>query len=216
MYEFCQMQILLVAATKAELSLPESIEKKVEILITGVGIPATVYHLQKKITEKKYDCVIQAGIAGSFSDEIKLGDVVLVKKDLFADIGMEEKDSFISIYNTAFVNKNEFPYSDGWLVNDGALIDQFNYKKANAITVNKVSDSQLQQQQFMSSFNPGTESMEGAAMHFVCLQENIPFLQVRSISNKVGIRDKKEWKIKEAIENLGLNLAVIIETILKN
>lgn len=216
MYEFCQMQILLVVATKAEIHLPESVEKKADVLITGVGIPATLYKLQKRLSQKKYDCVIQAGIAGSFTDEIKLGDVVLVKKDLFADIGMEEKDTFTSIYNTPFVNKNEFPYSDGWLVNDGALIDQFNYKKANAITINKVSDSQLQQQQFMSNFYPEIESMEGAAMHFVCLQENIPFLQVRSISNKVGIRDKKEWKIKEAIENLGLNLAVIIETILKN
>lgn len=214
-YEFCRMQILLVAATQTELHLPESVEKKVDLLITGVGVPVTLYQLQKKLFQKKYDFVIQAGIAGSFNDTIRLGDVLLVKQDIFADIGMEEQHAFTSIYNTHFADKNEFPYNNGWLINNGPFIDQFTYKQVNAITINKVSDSQLQQQQFISNFNPDIETMEGAAFHFVCLQENIPFIQVRSISNKVGIRDKKEWKIKEAIANLGESLAVIIETMLK-
>lgn len=214
--EFCRMQILLVAATKSEISLPGSVTKQLDLLITGVGVPSTIYHLQKKLFEKKYDAVIQAGIAGSFNNNINLGDVVLVKKDLFADIGMEEQNVFTSIYDTPFVDKNEFPYNNGWLLNNGNILDQFDLKKIAAITVNKVSDSQLQQQQFISNFNPDIETMEGAAFHFVCLQENIPFIQVRSVSNKVGVRDKKEWKIKEAIVNLGESLAVIIEQIFKN
>ena len=209
------MQILLVAATKAELHLPGSVEKKVDLLITGVGVPVTLYQLQKRLFQKKYDLVIQAGIGGSFNDTIKLGDVLLVKKDIFADIGMEEQHAFTSIYNTPFTDKNEFPYNNGWLINNSRFIDQFNYKQVNAITINKVSDSQLQQQQFISNFNPDIESMEGAALHFICLQEKTSFLQIRSISNKVGMRDKKEWKIKEAIANLGESLAVIIETMLK-
>jgi futalosine hydrolase len=31
--------------------------------------------------------------------------------------------------------------------------------------------------------------MEGAALHFVCLQEDISFIQLRAISNFVGERD---------------------------
>jgi len=210
------MQILLVAATKAELHLPESVEKKVDVLITGVGIPATLYQLQKRLCQKKYDLVIQAGIAGSFNDTIQLGDVLLVKKDIFADIGMEEQHVFTSIYHTPFADKNEFPYSNGWLINNGSAFDQLTYKQVTAITINKVSDSQLQQQQLTSNFSADIETMEGAALHFVCLQEKIAFLQIRSISNKVGVRDKKQWKIKEAIANLGESLAVIIETMVKN
>jgi futalosine hydrolase len=45
------------------------------------------------------------------------------------------------------------------------------------------------------------ESMEGAALHFVCLQEGIPFLQIRGISNFVGERNKAKWDLKSAIEN---------------
>ena len=65
-------------------------------------------------------------------------------------------------------------------------------------------------QQFVQSFNADIETMEGAALHYVCLQEHIPFLQIRSISNHVGERDKTKWKIKEAIENLNKELQILI------
>jgi futalosine hydrolase len=41
--------------------------------------------------------------------------------------------------------------------------------------------------------------MEGAAFHYVCLQEGMPFAQVRSISNYVEPRNRSAWKIKEAV-----------------
>ena len=44
--------------------------------------------------------------------------------------------------------------------------------------------------------------MEGAALHYVCLQEKVPFIQLRAISNYVGERDKSKWKMQEAITNL--------------
>ena len=52
--------------------------------------------------------------------------------------------------------------------------------------------------------------MEGAVLHYICLQEDIPFLQLRSISNYVGERDKTRWKIKEAVDNLNAELLNII------
>jgi futalosine hydrolase len=55
--------------------------------------------------------------------------------------------------------------------------------------------------------------MEGAALHYVCLQENIPFVQIRSVSNYVGERDKTKWKIQEAIENLNRELLLMINRI---
>jgi futalosine hydrolase len=51
--------------------------------------------------------------------------------------------------------------------------------------------------------------MEGAAFHYVCLMKQIPFIQIRSISNKVGERDKRKWKMKHAIERLKEELQII-------
>ena len=46
------------------------------------------------------------------------------------------------------------------------------------------------------------ESMEGAAFFFVCRQFNLPCLQLRSVSNNVGERDKSKWKMQDALQNL--------------
>jgi len=202
MYEFRSMQILLTAATKAEIELLDVLPASVDIVITGVGCPAAFYQLQKKLQQTKYDLVLQAGIAGSFNDKFLPGEVVIVRKDTFADIGMEESGEFVSIYQTAFADKNKFPFSDGWLVNEDIYMSHLALPLATAVTINKISDSELQKQQLVKSFSPDIETMEGAALHYVCLQENIPFLQIRSISNEVGIRDKSKWRIKEAIINL--------------
>jgi len=204
------MQILLIAATAPEIEPFTVANKKVDVLITGVGVPSTMYHLQKRIQQVNYDCIIQAGIAGIFTGDIDLGKVVLVQQDCFADIGIEEKESYSPIFSTGFVDKDEFPFTDGWLMNLNEALSKSSLPKVKAITVNKVSDSELQKKQFISTFNAAIESMEGAALHYICLQEKIPFMQLRSISNHVGERDKTKWKMKEAIENLSNELAKLI------
>jgi futalosine hydrolase len=204
------MQILLVAATAAEITPFTETNDRIDVLVTGVGVPSALYHLQKRIQQVDYDCIIQAGIAGTFTDDIPPGQVVLVKQDCFADIGFEEKEIFTPLFNTELADKHEYPFTDGWLMNTGANLQYANLPTVKAITVNKLSDSELQKQQYLNAFNAGIETMEGAALHYVCLQEHIPFIQIRSISNQVGERDKTKWKMHEAVENLNIELAKLI------
>lgn len=210
------MRILLAAATKLEIDPYITKEKHPELLITGVGIPATLYHLQKKIyREEPYDLIIQAGIGGSFTEDVEPGKVVVVGKDTFGDIGMEEKQHFTSIFNTPFYDKDQFPFEEGWLINRNNLAGSLLLPVVTAITINKISDSLLQKQQLVRSFSAQVESMEGAALHYVCLQENIPFIQIRSISNYVGERDRSKWKMKEAITNLSNELDRLLNRLTK-
>ena len=60
-------------------------------------------------------------------------------------------------------------------------------------------------------FGADIESMEGAAFHYVCLQQKIKFLQLRSISNVAGERDKTKWMMKEAINNLNIELKNLVK-----
>ena len=204
------MSILIVAATELEIAPFIQLDLPVDILITGVGVPAAIYHVQKKLQEKKYNSVIQAGIAGSFTDSLALGDTVIVERDCFADIGINEKGVFTYIFDTNLVNKNEFPYNDGWLVNDKLVKEKVPLPLVNAVTINTISDSITQKNILLQKFDAQIETMEGAALHFVCLQEKVNFLQLRSISNAVGERDKSKWKMKEAILNLNKQLVRLL------
>lgn len=200
------MSILIVAATKLEIAPLVKSSMPVEILYTGVGVPAAIYLLQKKLQEKKYKVVIQAGIAGTFTNSLALGDTVVVEKDCFADTGISEKGIFTYIFDTGLANKNEFPYQDGWLVNDRLIKEKLPLPFVNAVTINTISDSVAQKKILEQQFGAQIETMEGAALHYVCLQEDVNFLQLRSISNEVGERDKSKWKMAEAIKNLNTEL----------
>lgn len=204
------MKILVIAATKMEIEPFIKLNNTIEVLICGVGIPSTVYHLTKKLFFDKYDIIIQAGIAGTFIKKIKKGDVVVVNQDVFADLGIEEKKGFKTIFDLGFDDKNKNPFTNGWLNNKTEILDLSTLKKVNAVTVNKISDKKKQTKQIQKKFKAAIETMEGAAFHYVCLQHNIPFIQLRSISNKVGERDKTKWKMKEAIENLNTELINLI------
>lgn len=60
-------------------------------------------------------------------------------------------------------------------------------------------------------YNPEIETMEGAAVFFVCLKEGIPFFELRSISNMVEPRDINNWNIPLALKNLNQTLQNIFE-----
>jgi futalosine hydrolase len=204
------MQILLVAATQLEIKLFENNYFNVDILVTGVGVPSTIYHLQKQLQQEEYDYVIQAGIAGAFSNELTLGETVLVKQDTFGDLGTVENNVFTPATTSGLIVANNFPFAAGWLINAAGIPKNAALKAVKAVTVNKVSDDIEQKQQLINAFNPQIETMEGAALHYVCLMEEISFVQIRCISNYVGERDKSKWKVDEAVENLNAALITLI------
>ena len=212
-HEICSMQILLISSTAMEIQPQFANSAQVDILVTGVGIPATMYHLQKRLHQIDYDLVIQAGIAGSFGKEPAIGETVLVQQDAFGDLGTEQEEEFCTVFDARLADKNEFPFQEGCLFNNNTLFDSSTLKKVKAVTVNKVSDDRLLKRQIEHCFHPHIESMEGAALHYVCLHEQVPFLQVRTISNCVGERDKKKWKLEESIKNLNEELTKLIQQI---
>ena len=83
-------------------------------------------------------------------------------------------------------------------------------KIVKGISVNQITTSKQMIQFYRDTFDPVAESMEGAALHYVCLLENIPFLQIRSISNYIGERNKKKWDMMDSILNLNHALISII------
>jgi futalosine hydrolase len=208
------MQILVVAATEMEIAPFLMKHPAADHLITGIGSAISIYHIGKRLHQIDYDLVIQAGIAGSFSEKLALGEVVFAVRDTFADLGIREKGIFSNIFAAGLTAPGDFPFINGWLINNYAGTLPTALKEVTAITVNTVSDDHAYLNQLKEQYDAEIESMEGAALHYVCLQENIPFLQIRSISNYIGERDKSKWKLKEAISHLNDELLNIYDRLL--
>jgi futalosine hydrolase len=216
------MRILIVAATEIEIAATRNHYSKapalnisIDFLVTGVGMTATAYSLTKKLTSKKYDLVVNVGVAGSFRPEITLGDVVNVVSDSFADLGAEDGDNFMSVFDLRLQSNDSFPFWNGKIKNDHAeKFSSLRYlKNVKAITVNKVHGNNNSIQNTFIKFHPDIETMEGAAFFYVCAMEHIPFLQLRAISNRVELRNRKAWKMDLALTNLSDALRGFIDKI---
>ena len=209
------MPVLLCAATEFEIQptiefVTDNKLKDIEILITGIGLMAATYQLTKAICLKKPKFILQAGVAGSLDGALPLGKVVVVANETIGDLGVEESGSFKSLFNLNLNDKNSFPWTNGKLCNHTEIVRHLNLPAVDSVSVNEISTNAQRIDYYKNGLGAAVESMEGAALHYVSLCENIPFLQIRSLSNFVGERDKSRWKIKEAIVSLNQELQKII------
>ncbi|MBI1344114.1 MAG: futalosine hydrolase [Terrimonas sp.] len=218
------MNCLLVAATAKEIKpfidyyrdseKLNHIDFHLDILITGIGLTSTTYHLTRQLNHRKPDIVIQAGVSGCFDKNIPLGDVVSVKQDTVADQSVVELSRLKTLFDLKLVPHNQYPYKNGWLVNpDKAMLKRIKLRSVKGISVNQITTARNIIEFYRGHFNPVVESMEGAALHFSCLMEQVPFLQLRSVSNYIGERNKKKWNMADSIMNLNNELKRLFENL---
>jgi futalosine hydrolase len=203
------MKILLVVATELEAKgikdkLNADLLQAIDVLVTGVGMINTCFELTKTLLDKKYDFVLNIGIAGSFERDIAIGECVWVKRELFSEMGAEDGDQFLSLIQLGLQTHDEFPFEWGEL--KAKPLTEINtlsaLKQVRAITVNKVHGNDDSIMKTKMQFSPQIESMEGAAVFYVCLKLGVNCIQLRSVSNYVERRNKDNWNIPLALNNL--------------
>jgi len=189
------MNVLIVASTKSEITSYKISD--LSILITGVGMVNTAINLTKVLNNNDYDLVINMGVAGCFSDEIKIGDVVEVVEDCFSEIGFEDGESFSEFSDLDIKTKYKV---------EGKTI----LRKVKGITVNTVNGHENSIHNIVERLHPDIESMEGSSVFKVCEEMRVSCIQIRSISNKVEKRNKENWDLDLAISNLNIEVEKII------
>jgi futalosine hydrolase len=217
---------LLVAATSAEANSLELIngiqvmpggyllgDTEISLLVTGVGSVATAWALTKWISSNaKPDLAINIGIAGSYRQDIELGEVVMPVSDCFADAGIDSGKGFLTLAEAGLEDPDRFPFSKGKIAAENIFVKKASklVKTVNAITVNTSTGSSGNIEKLVEKFKPDIETMEGATFFYICSRGNIPFLALRSISNRVEPCNKDNWKISLALSNLSEKLREVL------
>lgn len=208
-------KVLIVAATESEADALRKIpgvvkgdncywfgNMEIDLLVTGVGSTSTSWAMMKWFSSNaKPELAINIGIAGSYSDDIEVGEVVVPVSDCFADSGVETEDGFITLSEAGMGD----PFvSGGKIASDNFYIPVLTkmLRPVVAVTVNTVTGSRDTIRRISGKFNPGIETMEGATFFYICLREKIPFVALRSVSNRVEPRNMKKWDIPLAVSNL--------------
>lgn len=202
------MKTLIVCATKIEserlisefgmIQVRENLfsahKLQIDLLITGIGVPATIFTMFADVQLLKYDFIINAGIAGAFETNTELGTVVNVVSDRFADIGLKTRNGFLPVFESEFNSRFHNLLNKGFVYNTSDYHSFFrDVPKCKGVTVN-IPEIQVYK-------GADIETMEGAAFMLVCKQFQKVFVQIRAISNIVGKTNRKDWDIKTPINN---------------
>jgi futalosine hydrolase len=216
------MNILLVSATELEikpiilasdktvivspfLRTGRYFTHKLSILVTGIGMVNTAMQLSPVLAQNKYDIVIQAGIAGSYSQKYDLGSVIEIIQENYADLGAENNDGTLldlqKLGFTSLTDANKNLYFNTFQNPD---YSQIAVPKVVSNTVNLCSGTETTIQNRLRYFPAETENMEGAAFFQTCIQYQQRFYAFRTISNYVEPRNTSQWNIPLAIQKLSV------------
>lgn len=217
------METLCVFATEAEAGTlknysPTGVSdpsgSRINVIVSGVGAVSTAWHLKNFLCSgSKPDLIINAGIAGSFRESLPPGALVMPVSDTFADLGMEEPGGFRHLSTTPFLNADTFPFSEGRIICRNRFTDMLSeiFMPVAAVTVNTVTGTEESAERLRRLFNPDIETMEGAAVFYVCAMERIPCVSLRAVSNFAGLRTKGSWDTDKALRNLTTGLTQLFK-----
>lgn len=222
------LKILIVAATakesaflvsgKLKKSTPHLISVTatnafhVDLLITGPGIVATTFGMTKVLENNDYQLAINIGICGSLDKTLRPVKLVNITSDQFGDFGIENNLEFVPAFSTGLFPNQAGIHTKGVLKSTNKLnISSLKaIPKRNGITVQKVHGSTKSAREAFNRFGPVMESMEGAAFFYVANQYRVQSLQIRAISNMVEKRNRKAWKIDDAIDALAGYVSLLL------
>jgi Nucleoside phosphorylase len=222
------MKTLICTATSLELSgifpsissseietAGSGFEKKgISFLVTGIGVLNTYASLVQFHLKTPVDRVLQIGIAGAYTgarEEVKvLGTPVIIEKEVVADLGAEDSDSFLSL-NDLYLGELEYYESKNLNVFDDLFRNSLKaLPVVTGATVNTATGKETTGILRAEKYGVEVESMEGAGALKFGEDFGIPVLQIRSISNIATTRDRESWDIIGAIKSLRILCGVVL------
>jgi futalosine hydrolase len=204
------MSVLVLAATPFEAAMLGDIPAAV--IVTGMGAVNTAHALTRFLsTRDQPSLVIQAGVAGAYVPTgITVGSVVLATGEMYGDVGIITPEGWlpsdaigiplVEATSAHPARYNEFPSDPEMVARASSVCGPLIARTGRFLTLAQVTGVQAIGDALHHRFNAICESMEGAAAAQVCAMHDIPFLEVRGVSNLVTDRDRAAWRVAEASE----------------
>ncbi|ARF59674.1 futalosine hydrolase [Streptomyces gilvosporeus] len=175
-----------------------------DVLAAGVGPAAAAAGAATALTaaalaDAPYGLVVSAGIGGGFCPHAPLGSVVVADAIVAADLGAETPDGFLAVTDLGFGTVVHRP--DPELVH--AVTAATGGAAGTVVTVSTVTGSAARATA-LADRHPGVlaEAMEGFGVAEAAAAHGVPVLEIRTVSNAVGPRDRAAWRIGEALAAL--------------
>lgn len=192
-------------------------DARFDVVIAGVGPISAGIQTSKALLANDYDFVINMGIAGGFRGRAEVGSLVIADEIVSADLGAESPDGFITLDELGFGASTRIKADSEMamllfasLKLTGAAVQLGHVLTLSTVTGTSETTAELLRREP----NAVAEAMEGYGVAFAAQEFGKPVLEIRSISNPIGPRDRSAWRMKEAFDTLERASKVIAEVLL--
>lgn len=207
--------ILAIAATQIEMrpfltAMGESVQNSAT-LVSGVGPVETAVRLTRFLSEskKRITGVMLFGIGGAYlqsepEQQALLLEICLASQEVMGDLGIcyPERIEYLPQELTG----NLVYDMDGMLLSRAETIlhdNSITTKVGPFVTLNAITATGIRGEMLHSRWKGLCENMEGAAAARVCMDFDLPCVELRCISNFVEDRNVARWRLQEACEKAG-------------
>ena len=197
----------------------------VRLLETGPGLVNTARNLTAAIADQRPAMVIQTGCAGVFEGTgLTVGDIGIASREIDVQLGVEtiEDGTVVAPLPFPILEKRShrihhtYPLDRRLVQKAAAILNEAFAKTAVKVatgpflTVVTVTATDKRARKLFNTHDALMENMEGVAAAHVCIDDDIPFLEIRTASNRVGDRDKDTWRPSLAFERAAKAVHAVI------
>jgi futalosine hydrolase len=201
-------------------------QQAVRLVVTGPGIANTVHGLAVAVVSKVPALILQIGCGGGFSEAgLNIGDVAIASVEVDVQLGLEPggpeaavgrlpfpviRKPDRAIFNCYPVDEKDSRHAEKTLRK--VLADSTAKVFAGPfVTVATVTASVERAAALYRQHGALVENMEGAGAAHTAALYDIPFVEIRTVSNRVGERDKSRWDLPLAFRNCAQAVQAFLE-----
>ena len=193
----------------------------VVLLPCGMGKTNAAHGATALLESRRVRGVLGFGVGGAYPGSgLALGDVALASRAIYGDEGVAAPEGWIDTSGIGIPlverdGRRWFNVFDA----DAALVEasQRALKAAGIaarvgpfVTVSACSGTGARGAELAARFGGLVEGMEGAALAHVAALYDVPFLELRAVSNAVEDRDLSRWRLADAAEAAQRAVRVVV------
>jgi futalosine hydrolase len=181
------------------------------VVVSGVGPAPAAAVTATALALGSYATVLNLGICGGFRGAAAIGDVVVATDLVAADVGTDSAEGFLGLA--------ELGWAEESLPVPAALVQSAADRLRGAglpvvtgpiLTLSSMTGTDARADELAGRHGAVAEAMEGRGVADVATLHGVPVLEVRTVSNAVGRRDKAAWRFDLALDALSTAAAALL------
>ncbi|MGE4291438.1 MAG: futalosine hydrolase [Desulfovibrio sp.] len=189
--------------------------RQAALLVTGVGLVNAALALGAASGLPGLTGVVNLGVAGAFDIQaLPLGTIALASREIWPEYGLERAEGpgadaralgfplwgnrrdADALWDRIELEPDAAAHALGLRLNPA-------WPKADCLSVSTVTTTGHRAAALRRNYRADLENMEGFALAYGCGRAGLPFLELRTVSNRVGSRAAEDWALDRALEALG-------------